>query len=104
MNIKMTKSLAFGNVYVLNEIATRLNMDKILGREKQGKLTLWTVRQELHSLTRVMATEISVGVAKRILISKPHPSTQWRLNILDIQLPTITSIKTCKVKRNAPIS
>src|SRR5437660_3427856 len=40
-DIKLTKSLSFGNVFVLNEVALRLNMDKVLGSEKQGKLALW---------------------------------------------------------------
>jgi hypothetical protein len=40
-DIKITKSLSFGNVFVLNEVAIRLQMDKVLGSKKQGKLALW---------------------------------------------------------------
>lgn len=39
--IKIHRTLSFGNVFVLNEIASRLNLNKILGNERQGKLALW---------------------------------------------------------------
>ena len=42
-DIKITKSLAFGDVFVLHEVALRLHMDKILGKGKQGRLALWQV-------------------------------------------------------------
>lgn len=74
-DIKLTKSLSYGNVFVLNEVALRLKMDKVLGSGKQGKLALWqAIAYLMSSSSRSPALDLADRHAIHGILGLSHIS------------------------------